>query len=83
MPRAFLKAVLALLFVLIAVGFYRGWFAVSSRGRDARGSKVNINLTVDRDKVQEDAETVKNKAAQFAGEVSEEVKGTAHGLNKK
>ena len=36
--------------------------------------KVNINLTVDQDKMQADADTMKNKAARLAGKVTEEVK---------
>jgi hypothetical protein len=83
MNRTAIQVVVVLFFGLVALGFYRGWFAVSSRSRDARSNKVNVNLTMDRDKMQEDAETVKNKAAALAGEVSEEVRGTAQGLNKK
>ena len=70
---------MSLLFVLlvgvVALGFYRGWFALSSRRPDTGSDKVNVNLTVDRGKMQEDAEAVKNKATQLAGSVTEEVKG--------
>ena len=70
---------MSVLFVLlvgvVALGFYRGWFALSSRSTDAGSNKVNVNLTVDRGKMQEDAEVVKNKATQLAGSVTEEVKG--------
>ena len=61
--------VLALL--VVGFGFYRGWFALSSRSPDAGSNKVNINLTVDRDKMQEDAETVKNRATELTGKATE------------
>jgi hypothetical protein len=70
---------MSVLFVLlvgvVALGFYRGWFALSSRNPDAGSDKVNVSLTVDRGKMQEDAEAVKNKATQLAGNVAEEAKG--------
>jgi hypothetical protein len=70
---------MSVLFVLlvgvVALGFYRGWFALSSSRPDAGNNKVNVNLTVDRGKMQEDAEAVKNKATQLTGNVTEEAKG--------
>ena len=54
------KALFVLLLVLVGVGFYRGWFALSSHGRD-ESNKVGVNLTVDPDKAKEDAEKVKDK----------------------
>jgi hypothetical protein len=70
---------MSVLFVLlvgvVALGFYRSWFALSSRRPDTGSDKVNVNLTVDRGKMQEDAEAVQNKATQLSGNVTEEVKG--------
>jgi hypothetical protein len=75
MKRSFIMVLLVLLVCVGAVGFYRGWFTLSSRNLDAGSNKVNINLTVDRDKIQEDAETVKNKATELTGQATEEVNG--------
>ena len=65
----------AFLFVLLiciaGVGFYRSWFTVSSPSPNAESNKVNINLTVDPDKVKADAETVKDKAAELTGQATE------------
>ena len=47
--------------LVICLGFYRGWFTLWS-GRDVIGNKVNVNLTVDPDKVKQDVDTVKTKA---------------------
>ena len=71
MKRSLITVLLVLLVCVVAVGFYRGWFTLSGRNLDAGSNKVNINLTVDRDKMQEDAETVKNKATELTGQVAE------------
>ncbi|MEX2025776.1 MAG: hypothetical protein WEH44_00725 [Pirellulaceae bacterium] len=60
--------VLVLLFV--GVGFYRGWFTVSKSEPDAGDNKVNVNLTVDGDKMQEDAGAVKKRAAELTEDVT-------------
>ena len=56
--------------IVVSVGFYRGWFAVSG-SREAVSHKVDVNLTVDPDKVKADAETVKDKAAELTGKTTE------------
>ena len=67
-----LRAVLIVLAILvIGLGFYRGWFALSRPAPDAGSNKVNINLATDPDKMKEDAETVKNKATELTGKVTE------------
>jgi len=67
-----IKALLVLALCVAVLGFYRGWFSLSSsRGRDAESNKVNVSLTVDPDKVKEDAETVKDKTTELAGKVTD------------
>ena len=68
MNRSIISVLLVLIVGVAAVGFYRGWFTLSSRRPDAESNKVNINLTVDQDKMKEDAETVKQKAAELTGQ---------------
>ena len=52
-------AVLLLTLGVVVLGFYRGWFALSSdSGPD---NKVKINLTLDPDKAKEDAAGLKNE----------------------
>jgi hypothetical protein len=66
-----LCAVLVVLAILVVgFGFYRGWFTLSSPS-PADGDKVNVNLTVDRDKMKEDAETVKKKTTDLTGQATE------------
>ena len=47
---------------MIGVGFYRGWFVLSGHTRDTGSHKVDVKLTVDTDKMKEDAESVQDKA---------------------
>jgi hypothetical protein len=67
MNRTIITVLLVLLVGVVAAGFYRGWFALSRRGADATTNQVNINLTVDRDKMQADADLVQKKATELAG----------------
>jgi hypothetical protein len=69
-----MKKLFALLFVLallvIALGFYRGWFVLSSRDAD-EGNKVNVNLAVDKDKMEEDANAIKKKTTELADNLTD------------
>ena len=57
--KRIVRWIVVLLVCVLGVGFARGWFAVS-KTRDTESSKVNINVSVDPDKVKEDAEKVKD-----------------------
>jgi cell division protein FtsX len=74
MKMTFVKVLVVLVLCVVGVGFYRGWFAMSSPTRDTESNKVNINLSMDGDKVKEDAETVKEKATELTGKATEEAK---------
>ena len=53
-----------LIVVVIGLGFYRGWFAVSG-GHQPESNKVDVKLSVDTDKVKADAQTVKEKRLSY------------------
>ncbi len=61
--KSFRSLLLLIAVVVVGLGFYRGWFAVSG-GREAVSHKVDLNLTVDPDKAKADAEIVKDKVLQ-------------------
>lgn len=61
---------IVVLVIVIALGFYRGWFALSG-GRQAETRKVDVHLTVDPDKAKEDAEAVKDAAKDLAEKARE------------
>jgi hypothetical protein len=66
------KVFIVLLLCFVAVGFYRGWFILSSQGGGDDGGKVGINLTVDPDKAKQDAQAVESKARELTGSAAEE-----------
>ena len=71
-----LGAVLAAIaIIVVGLGFYRGWFAVSRSASDAESNKVNINLAADPDKMKQDAEMVKDKATELTGRVKADGQG--------
>ena len=72
MKRSFFTFLFVLLICVVAVGFYRGWFTMSTRNLDGGGNKVNVNLTVDQDKIKADADSVKAKASELTGNGTKE-----------
>lgn len=70
-----MKKVIAVIIVLavgaVGFGFYRGWFALSSPSPTAGSNEVNLNLATDTDKMKEDAQTVKDKAAELTGNATD------------
>jgi hypothetical protein len=63
--KRFAMLLIALIACTVAVGYYRDWFTVSNRHSDSDTHKVNVTLTVDPDKVKEDATKAKDKAINF------------------
>jgi hypothetical protein len=66
---------LRLLFVVLicvaGIGLYRGWFTVSKGNNEKDPNNVNINLSVDKNKMESDVETAKQRISQ---KVAEEIK---------
>ena len=63
-----LCAVLIVLALFVAgIGFYRGWFVLSSKGNSA-SHNINVNLTVDQDKMKEDGTKLKEKTKELTGQ---------------
>jgi hypothetical protein len=67
------KMLFVLLLCVVGIGLYRGWFALTSHGRD-ESNKVGVNLTVDPDKAKEDAGKVKDEAARLGDRAKDAVK---------
>jgi hypothetical protein len=67
--RRFLIGLLVVLVVLAvgagALGYSRGWFTVSTSDKD---KTIPIDVTVDREKVKEDAERAKAKVKEVTGQ---------------
>jgi hypothetical protein len=62
--------ILVFVVIVIAIGFYRGWFAISG-ARQPESNKVDISLTLDPDKVKLDAESVKEKTTELTEKIIE------------
>jgi len=72
MRNRWFPVLIVLAILVIGFGFYRGWFAMSSSNADKGSSKVNVNLTVDGDKIKEDATAVQDKTAELTGGAKKE-----------
>lgn len=59
--RRIVSILLLIAIILIPVGFYRGWFAFST-SRAPINNQVDLNLSVHPDKIEQDAELLKEKA---------------------
>lgn len=71
-----INTLLLLVACVLAIGFYRGWFTITSQ-QDVDTRKVNINVTVDTEKVKEDTEKVKSKTAALTHQVTGETSPSA------
>ena len=74
MTRTLVKFVLALTLCLTGIGFVRGWFVVTTPSSE-QGHQVNINLKVDKDKVEQDAEAFKQKTTELANRAESKLRG--------
>lgn len=66
-----IRSLFMLAVCLVGIGIYRGWFTLGNATRDPQTNRVNINVSVDADKVKADAKRVK---AKIAAEVAERVR---------
>ena len=56
-----------LLLILVVIGVYRGWVSFSNPSPDPASHKLNINLSVDANKIEADAEKFKEKFSEEVG----------------
>lgn len=75
------KAVLLLLLCLVALGFYRGWFSVAGHA-GPQDNSVAVNMTVDGNKMKNDAEKMKNKTSELATEAVAEARDLGARANR-
>jgi hypothetical protein len=66
--RALVFVIVLLLVGFVGLGFYRGWFQVST---DTTNPKPSATITVDKDKIRADEQTAKEKIGGGAGKVQE------------
>ena len=66
--KKLLSSLLVLAFVIFAVGFWRGWFDISQRETP---TQTDINVTVDKQKIERDADKAGQKAREVGREIEE------------
>lgn len=64
------KGLVLIVLCVVGVGFYRGWFVLSSHQDVAGSNKVDVNLTVHPDKMKEDAKAVGAGAKDLSNKVT-------------
>ena len=74
--RRFLGSLVILALIIAAVGYYQGWFNVSTGSQD---QKNNISFSVDKEKLRQDAD----KAAKGLENLADKVKSKTEPENTK
>jgi hypothetical protein len=70
--RKVLGVLIVFAIVVVGIGFLRGWFTLSSPNSAQGSNAVNVNLATDTGKIKEDAEKVKDKAAELTGSATDQ-----------
>jgi hypothetical protein len=63
--------ILLLLVIIASIGFYRGWFTLSTQNDGNRDGNIEVKLNVNRDKMDADAKAGQNKVQELTGQNSE------------
>ena len=64
--KRFITILLFLIVLTVCIGFFRGWFSVST-SKELLGNKVDVNFQVDRDKMNNDAKSLQEKTKSMIG----------------
>ena len=64
--------IILLLACIAALGFYRGWFHLST---DSRDNQPSATVTVDKDTIHKDEQKVKDEVSGFGQEAKEKIGG--------
>lgn len=68
--RKLFSFIMVLAVVVVGLGFYLGWFGVSTT-HDSTSGKTGVELTIDQNKIKADAEKAKEKVADEARKLKE------------
>jgi hypothetical protein len=68
--KALLIVLVLVVTFVVALGFYRGWFHVSS---DSADGNRNITFSADPEKIQDDKKAVEEKVHNLGGQVKDKV----------
>lgn len=62
----FFTFIFALIAVTVCVGFFRGWFSMTT-SKEPLSEKLDVHFQVDKNKMQQDANTVEEKTKALLG----------------
>ena len=74
-----LRSALTLLICVLAVGFYLGWFSFHRLPPDPQTNKVNINVSVDENKVRSDLQTAEQNLSKRIQDINNRPQGSNQG----
>jgi hypothetical protein len=77
------RTLIVLAVIVVVAAFFRGWVALSGPHRVPDGHKVDVNLSVDPDKLKEDAERVKEKAVELEEKARDEIRDATRPSDQK
>jgi hypothetical protein len=80
MIRRLLSAMVLLGVVLAVVGYCRGWFVIS-RG-DSNGDHLNFSISVDKDKIKDDAQRVEDLTRSATREAKDRLDSAAQSVKE-
>jgi hypothetical protein len=72
--RRLLFVLLLLVAAGVGLGFYRGWFSLSTTGGSGAG-QTGVHLTIDQDKMKADSQKAKEKVSDAVDQSKEKLKG--------
>jgi hypothetical protein len=74
--RWLVKLLVVLVICVAAIGFYRGWFRLSSSRPGDHGEKVNVDvhMSMDKGKMKSDVQKAEGQVKKAGGEVKQEIK---------
>jgi hypothetical protein len=72
--KALSAGLIAIAVFVVSVGFFRVWFALSTSASQAGNDEVNINLTVNTEKMKQDVKVVTDEATALTNGATNEVK---------
>jgi hypothetical protein len=67
-----LAVVLVLVIAVVAVGIYLDWFHFST-GREKDSGKIDVNMTIDQEKMKADAEKAKEAAKDLGAQAKDKI----------
>jgi len=67
--RKFLGTLVILSLIVAGVGFYRGWFSVSTYDQPG---ETNVELKIDKQQIKQDAEAVSEKTRELTGQSNDQ-----------